>query len=61
MNTKTDSETGCAGCAQPQAPSSIPIETADRDSAVGRNNTPYNPGSEGHTPCGPLAGDPGAE
>lgn len=31
---------------EPQAPRSISIETADRDSSIGRNNTPYNPGSE---------------
>lgn len=28
----------------PAAPRSISIEEADKDSAVGRNNVPYNPG-----------------
>lgn len=38
---------------EPQAPRSISIETADKDSAVGRNDKPYNPGSE---PNGPQSG-----
>ena len=37
----------------PQAPRSISAAEADLDSAVGRNNAPYNEGSENHiaTPC----------
>lgn len=39
----------CAGDCEPQAPGkTISIEQADRDSAVGRNNEPYNPGGECH-------------
>lgn len=33
---------------EPQAPRSISIEEADKDSAIGRNNIPYGDGGEGH-------------
>lgn len=44
MSEKSSYE-GALPNTEPQAPRSISIETADRDSAVGRNNAPYNPGS----------------
>jgi len=33
---------------KPQGQRSISIEQADKDSAVGRNNEPYNKGGEPH-------------
>jgi hypothetical protein len=48
MNADHSSYEGPLPNREPQAPRSIDIKTADADSAVGRNNAPYNPGSEPH-------------
>jgi hypothetical protein len=44
---------------EPQAPRSIPVSEADKDSASGRNNQPYNKGGEPHT--GGCGCPPGAK
>lgn len=46
MNSDNSSYEGALPKAQPQAPRSISAATADKDSAIGRNNTPLNPGSD---------------
>ena len=51
MKTRYDTDEDTLPNRGPQAPRSLSIEEADKDSAVGRNNEPYNPGSEAHG-CG---------
>lgn len=51
MDPQKNTNEGTLPNTEPQAPRSISIETADADSKVGRNNAPYNPGSEGKGAC----------
>jgi hypothetical protein len=53
MNQDHSSYEGNLPDVKPAAPRSISIESADADSKIGRNNTPYNPGG---TPNGRVSG-----
>ena len=57
MCENTDGRRGEVG-GVPQAPRQISIETADKDSAVGRNDKPYNEGCCGMGARHTLEGDP---
>lgn len=47
-NFQLESQENALPLNRPQAPRSISAADADRDSNIGRNDVPYNPGGEGH-------------